>query len=446
LGGFATIGIFTTLAAALLTFPPLVLGLQKVRPRSGAFTRAWRMPGFLHTGFSPGKARIITVVGLVAFAASLVLLPRISLRYDLRPLIAQASETGTNFRDALSGTSRGAVLLLADDRESLEAAATQLRQLYPDGLSEPEAGQGRSGKESKGAPIITLGTFLPPNQDIKLESIQKLSDAADEAMRFSDDEWKEKLRPWLPLLKVRQKIVEQDLPSWVLRSLTERDGTVGTVALTYQDYPGSHAGKMLELSHKLDKLRAANQKVRFASSTAILGEVMPLLRDDGWRVTSLALLGLLIATLLVGRSRRRTLLILTTILLAVTITAAVMVVMNWPIDFYNMLVFPVAFGIGVDGAIYVVWTVLARLGQFDWRNLPVSARAVFGSTMTTLVMFVSLATSDSGGLKSLGQVGSLALFVTLVANLVWLPAALSWLNSVVDERRAKQHGSPMPAA
>jgi predicted RND superfamily exporter protein len=106
----------------------------------------------------------------------------------------------------------------------------------------------------------------------------------------------------------------------------------------------------------------------------------------------------------------------------------------------------VAFGIGVDGAIYVVWTVLARLGQFDWRNLPVSARAVFGSTMTTLVMFVSLATSDSGGLKSLGQVGSLALFVTLVANLVWLPAALSWLNSVVDERRAKQHGSPMPAA
>jgi predicted RND superfamily exporter protein len=95
----------------------------------------------------------------------------------------------------------------------------------------------------------------------------------------------------------------------------------------------------------------------------------------------------------------------------------------------------VAFGIGVDGAIYVVWTVLVRGGKFDWKNLPVSARAVFGSTLTTLVVFASLGTSGNGGLASLGQVGTLALFVTLLANLVWLPAALSWLNQMADARR-----------
>src|SRR5690606_21227128 len=146
------------------------------------------------------------------------------------------------------------------------------------------------------------------------------------------------------------------------------NGRFGTVGLTYQDYPGTHAGKMLELSHKLEKLREENPSVRFASSPAVLGEVMPLLKDDGWRVTVLALLGLLLATLAVGRSRRRTALILATIFLAVSSTAALMVVLGWKIDFYNLLVFPVAFGIGVDGAIYVVWTVLARGGVFDWKH------------------------------------------------------------------------------
>lgn len=437
LGVFATIGIFATLVAALLTFPPLILGLHRVRPREGAFARSWPMPSFLKGGFAPAPARFITITGLVAFAAGLALLPQLRLREDLEPLVEQAADTRTNYRDALPGTSRGAVLLLADDQESLERAAASIRRLYPSGLSGQPAGRAQSSKNATGAPLITLGTFLPGHQEEKLARISELSEAADEAMRFGDEEWKEKIRPWLPLLEVDRPLTAADLPDWVKNSLTERDGTFGTVGITYQDFPGSHAGKMLELTRRLNVLREENPKVRFAASSAILGEVMPLLREDGWKVTALALLGLLVATWIVGRSRRRTTLILSTILVAVAVIAAIMVVFDWRIDFYNMLVFPVVFGMGVDGAIYVVWSVLARLGRPDWQDLPVSARAVFGSTMTTLVMFLSLATSDNGGLRSLGTVGSMALFVTLIANLVWLPAALSWLNSMVNTRREK---------
>jgi predicted RND superfamily exporter protein len=435
LGQFATVGILCALLSALLTFPPLVLGLHKIYPREGAFTRAWKIPKFYERGLQRGPALWITSLGLVAFVGSLYLLPQLSLRQDLKSLVEQADSHGTRFREALSGTSRGAVLILADDPESLERAAQGLRVRFPSGLSEPEAKPGASIKDAKGAAVITPGTFIPDKQEEKLSHIALLDKKADDAMRFGDDDLKEKLKPWLPLLKLKEPLRREDLPEWVSHSLKERDGTFGTVGLTYQDYPGSHAGKMLELSHKLDKLRADHPHVRFASSSAVLGEVMPLLRQDGWRVTGLALLGLLIATLLIGRSRRRTTLILMTIFLAVAATAGLMVLMDWKIDFYNLLVFPVAFGIGVDGAIYVVWSVLSRGERLDWTDLPVSARAVFGSTMTTFVVFASLATSENGGLASLGQVGASSLLITLLANLVWLPAALSWLSYRVEAKR-----------
>lgn len=446
LGQFATIGIFMTLLSAFLAFPPLVLGLQKLLPSEAAFSRGWKIPGFLQVGFSARPAFWISSIGLAALVASFLLLPKLSLRQDLTPLIEEAASHGTHFRDALSGTSRGAVLILADDEASLEKAALGIRERFPNGLSEPEAIPGAAMKETRGAAVITPGTFVPDKQEEKLEHIALLNQRAKDAMRFGDAEWKAKLEPWLPLLKITEPLRREDLPPWVINSLSERDGTLGTVGLTYQDYPGSHAGKMLELSQKLDKLRAEHPKVRFASSSSVLGEVMPLLQQDGWRVTGLALLGLFIATLLIGRSRRRTILILLTIFIGVGVTAGLMVLLNWKIDFYNLLVFPVAFGIGVDGAIYVVWSVLGRRGHFDWSDLPVSARAVFGSTMTTLVVFLSLATSQNGGLSSLGKVGSSALIITLVANLVWLPAALSWLNKAADKRDSKEKSKEPVAA
>lgn len=55
--------------------------------------------------------------------------------------------------------------------------------------------------------------------------------------------------------------------------------------------------------------------------------------------------------------------------------------------------------------------------------------------MTTLVMFLSLSASENGDLASLGKVGTVALFVTLVANLVRLPAALSWLEQRLNSKR-----------
>jgi uncharacterized protein len=215
------------------------------------------------------------------------------------------------------------------------------------------------------------------------------------------------------------------MPKWVLDSFSERDGSFGRLGVIYHAYQNEDARQMIELTRQLEELREENPQVRFASNSAVLGEVVPLLVGDGLLVTGLALAGLILSTLLVGRSLRRTALVATAICMSVALSIAFMVMMGWKVNLYNMLVFPVTFGMGVDGAVYVVWSVYKRGGGMDWSGLPVSARAVIGSTTTTLVAFGSLMVSQNGGLTSLGELAVVALAITLLTNLVWLPAVLS---------------------
>ncbi len=427
LGIFSTIGITCTLLATFMAFPPFIFALHRLRPVDGALTRSWKMPGFLERQWPRGPAMLVTIFGLLWFGFGVYQVQNLELLYDTRMLIQKAQDTGIDHRPALGASSGAAVLMLADDQASLEASARKIRRDYPQGLS----GHGEPS-------VLTPGLFIPDGQAERLEEISRLRDSVNDALRFGSDEWKEKLAPWKPLVAVTKPIVREDMPAWVLESLSERDGRFGTVGLIYQDFEGWDARQMLVLADKMQDLRKAHKKVRFASSSSVLGEVMPLLRADGWRVTALAMLGLLIATLLIGRSARRSILILTAIFLAVLVTVAFMVLFSWKVNFYNLLVFPVAFGIGVDGAIYVVWSVLGRKGSFAWDDLGVSSRAVFGSTLTTLVVFASLISSENGGLASLGKVATIALAVTLFANLIWLPAALSWMQHITDKSRKKK--------
>jgi len=377
--------------------------------------RPWTPPSALLGRWRRGPALAVTLLGLACLGGGIWQARNLELEHDFKRLVTQAAgDHGTDFGPALHGTSRGVVLMLADDPEALEAAGQGVRERYPEGL-----------RGNEGATVITPGTFVPPEQDERLAAIARLKALAADAERHAKGKLAQRLKAWQPLLDVDEPIRAEDMPQWVLDSFAERDRSFGKVGVIYHSYSSEDAHHMIELTKKLDDLRATYPKVRFASSSAVLGEVVPLLAADGLLVTGLTLAGLLVGTLLVGRSLRRTLLVVTAICTAIASSIALMPLLGWKVNFYNMLVFPVGFGMGVDGAIYVVWSVYRRRGVTDWSGLLVSSRAVLGATLTTFVAFASLTTSHNGGLASLGKLAMLVLSITLVTNLLWLPAVLS---------------------
>ena len=430
MGLLAFVGVLCIALATLLVMPPLVLWLDKQKPFTEPLTRAWKMPAFMGGPWRPRTALIVAAGGIVLLVFGVFRATRLELEYDFDKLEAKSASHGTSYGKALHGTSRNAVLMLSDDPAKLEEAGWGVRRLYPNGL-----------RGNEGASVITPGTFIPPDQEPRLAAIARLRQLSDRATRLASGDTKEQLQAWRPLLAVDTPITKEKMPKWVFDQFAERNGTFGTLGVLYQGYRSANAHDMVELTAKLDDLRSRYPEVRFASPQAVLGEVVPLIASDGLRVTGLALLGLVVGVLIIGRSVRRVSLVLLSVCTAVATTAALMGLFGWKVNLYNLLVFPVAFGLGVDGAIFMVWSVYRRRGVTDWSMIHVSSQAVLGATMTTLVAFAALIVSNNGGLASMGQLATLALGMTLVTNLIWLPAALS-----VVHWRAQRRGElvPMP--
>ncbi|MEM9194928.1 MAG: MMPL family transporter, partial [Myxococcota bacterium] len=369
---------------------------------------------------------LATVIG----ALGIIFLPRVNFEYRLSRLSTKVENDRPkiDIHRSLHGTARSPVIMLADDSEALEDAANGLRERYPEGLIQD------------GPWLVTPRTFVPPNQEERLASLARLREEVQRAERHSDGEALERIERWKPLVSIDEPITARSLPMWVQETFAERDGSFGTVGIVYPGGASSDARQMEERAAMMQSWREAFPKVRFASLGAILGEITSGLRADAPVIIGLALIGLLFGTLLVGRSPVRTALVLTPVILALAMSLLVMAIFDIRINLYNLVIFPMAFGIGVDGAIYIVWNVRQNKTTYRWSELRVSARAVLGSTLTTMAAFGSLLISNNPGLASLGLLSIVTLAATLAVNLLFVPAVLS----LMDSRRKARVGSESP--
>lgn len=140
-------------------------------------------------------------------------------------------------------------------------------------------------------------------------------------------------------------------------------------------------------------------------------------------------LALLLITLLLiylWRNLMEVFLVLGPLILSLALAVSCMALLNLPFNFVNVIVIPLMFGIGVDSGIHLVQRSQSKL-LVD-RNLlnTTTARAVYYSALTTLISFGSLSLSSHRGMSSLGTLLAIGMVLTVLCNLVVLPALLEW--------------------
>ncbi|MEO5587554.1 MAG: MMPL family transporter, partial [Novosphingobium sp.] len=136
-------------------------------------------------------------------------------------------------------------------------------------------------------------------------------------------------------------------------------------------------------------------------------------------VIALLLVSLLLFAVL--RSAREVAFTLAPVVLSGFLTLGSCVVIGQPLNFANIIAFPLLFGVGVAFHIYFVMAWRAGTGDLLQTSL---ARAIVFSALATGSAFGALWISDHPGTASMGLILMISLIWTLVCALIFEPALL----------------------
>ena len=134
------------------------------------------------------------------------------------------------------------------------------------------------------------------------------------------------------------------------------------------------------------------------------------------------------------------------LLVAGAVTMELMVVIGEPLNFANVIAFPLLLGVGIAFKIYYV--LAWRDGRTNLLQSTLT-RAVFFSALTTATAFGSLWLSPQPGMSSMGKLMALALLCTLAAAVLFQPALMGPPRVRTDDAPAKgasEHRGEPPLA
>jgi len=145
-----------------------------------------------------------------------------------------------------------------------------------------------------------------------------------------------------------------------------------------------------------------------------------------------SLIGIGAVLLIVLRRIGDVLLVFAPVCIAALWTLAVSAVCGISFNFANVIVLPLLFGLSVDFGIHIV--LRQRAGESGADAMATTTpRAVLLSALTTLGSFGSIMLSGHPGTASMGLLLSIAISLSLIAILVFLPALMTLFIPVRDE-------------
>jgi len=459
--GIAELGIIAgmgMMVALLLNVTLLPALLMLLRPAPPAEEVGWRGAAPLDRWLHRRRKPVIQafVIAMVASIAGLGL-----IRFDFNPLHLRDPNTP-------------AMAALTDLLRDPDRTPNTLSVLTPS-LADADRLSARLGKLPEVAQTVTLSSFIPADQPAKLALIGDASLLLDPALNPFD----------LPApADDASTIAALHKAATSLRQLASaRPGPLGTAAAglasSFDRLAAAPAARRAEVAKMLvaplgvtlDTIRTSLQASPVSRETLPPELVSEWLAKDGQALVSVtpsgnsldnatlerftaavtrlapnatglpvdtqaaartvalafvqagALALVLVSALLfaVLRSAREVAFTLAPVVLSIFLTLGSCVVIGQPLNFANIIAFPLLFGVGVAFHIYFVMAWRRGVGDLLQTSL---ARAVVFSALATGSAFGALWLSDHPGTASMGLILMISLIWTLVCALIFEPALL----------------------
>jgi predicted RND superfamily exporter protein len=325
--------------------------------------------------------------------------------------------------EALLGTYLTPTVILTDDVDQARRVAAQIRRMRESpALAEQVAS------------VRTIDDVLPPDQPAKVAEVDALRDdltpairAAIPAAQLADLD--RLLDPPAP-----GAFTAADLPSRLTAGLRERDGTLGREVLVFPR-PSRSLWQGAPLETFVHALREASRtaavdkggrSARVAGSLPLSADILAAVRGDGPRASVAALVGVMMAVVLIVGTWRASALVIASLLVAVTWLVAATALAGVRVNFADFIAYPITFGIGADYAVNIVGRHAQRPGPDLGPVLRSTGGAVALCSLTTIIGYSSLLMAQNRGLLLFGVVAVLGEVCCISTALVAVPAFLTW--------------------
>jgi hypothetical protein len=259
--------------------------------------------------------------------------------------------------------------------------------------------------------VYSLRTLMPIEQEAKASVIAEVGSRTNDFLAELPD-LDEEARRHQTHLEALERLTKAtplqvaELPDWSVDPFRERDGDTDRIAHACLDIAGWSIDELVAVRQRLDVL-FEGVDVRAADSRLVFADLMVLVERDARRLPILSLLVILGLIAVDLRRVRPTLICFATLALGLVAVLAAMGVWPLRLNFFNLVVMPAVIGLGIDASIHL-WHGRERA------SLRATGKASILAGLTTVAGFSGLLAAEHAGLRSIGEVGIVAI-VTCIA-------------------------------
>jgi hypothetical protein len=298
--------------------------------------------------------------------------------------------------------------------------------------------------------VFALQDFVPKQQDEKIPILLALKDRMMRAKKrglINDADWG-KVKDFIPPDDLKAFGIPE-LPDGIARLFTEKDGTRGRIV-----YITPTTDELTSDAHYLFRWADSFRETKLPDDSVVYGSGRAVIYADMWAAViedvPPAVLASLLATLLVVvlafRAGKPTAIVLGALLIGVSWMTAALSLGGVKLNFLNFIALPLTFGIGVDYAV----NIMQRYRMDGPGSALVAVRSTGGAvvlcSLTTLLGYLALVRSKNYAVRSMGVAAVLGEATCLIAAVLVLPAALTWLDRRYKQAQKAAEEPPRAAA
>jgi|JI10StandDraft_1071094.scaffolds.fasta_scaffold11642_6 predicted RND superfamily exporter protein len=294
--------------------------------------------------------------------------------------------------------------------QEYERAIEDYRKSFPD------------GKILRVDRALSLRSFIPAEQNAKLREIKKI------------DQLLQKYRKYRPTMSqaartnfdaiaeyvVHSPVTEESLPQIFKNNLLPvQKSSHKRIVLVFPKADLGQGSQVLEFAEQMQQIKVKGKQIPLASDSLVFAEIIKLIFEEGYGILAMCYAAIVLLVFLILRNLSHTFLVLLPLTYSLFCLAGLMGFWNFKLDFFNVIMFPILLGIGIDNGVHLFSRY--KETQNIQNSLSTTGKAITASTLTTLCGFGALAFSESPGISGIGKMAVLGMSIVYISFSVLLP-------------------------